>query len=302
MDDRRVVRLAGGRAVLVENGPMRLVIQAYSGNQARVELAEAVAGFAFTCLARVAAAQPMLRRPHGEIATVLNDRLAAMMLASVRRVGAADLTPMAAVAGTIADFVADRLFLPGVTRVIVDNGGDIAIRLREHEVVRVGIRPEVGSPGVSHTLRLDGRHSTWGVNTSGLGGRSLTRGIASAVTAVAANSSLADAAATALANACFAPDPAICQVPAATIDPASDLGDLPVTIRAAGLLPATIDQALANGLQLAARLQEQGTIRGAVLAVAGKIALTPGFSEAVGEISRYDGQNRWLGGGGDGDI
>ena len=68
------------------------------------------------------------------------------------------------------------------------------------------IRPQVNSRHISHVIRLDGSQAAWGVTTSGVGGRSLTRGIASAVTVLAANASVADAAATAIGNACFVED------------------------------------------------------------------------------------------------
>ena len=47
---------------------------------------------------------------------------------------------MAAVAGTIADAVADRLAARGMDMVAVNNGGDIAVRLSEDNTVRVGLR------------------------------------------------------------------------------------------------------------------------------------------------------------------
>jgi hypothetical protein len=285
MLDRRVEILHGGRAVLVENGPLRLVIQVFSGEVAETELAKEAAEIAFDCLAGVAKAQHILRQRHSWITREPEDDIAAAMLASVRRIGDEDLTPMAAVAGTIADFVADWLFSHNVTRVIVDNGGDIAIRLQEGETVRVGIRPDVESREITHSILLDSRLSSWGVNTSGMGGRSLTRGIASAVTVFADSSSIADAAATAIANACFAEDENIRQIPARMVDPDSDLGDMPVTVRASGLSPKTVAEALKNGLEKAMVVQRQGEIRGALLAVGGKYVQTPGFARAVGEVS-----------------
>ncbi len=285
MLDRRVEILHEGRAVLIENGPLRLVIQVFSGEVAETELAKEAAEIAFDCLARVAKAQYFLRKRHSHITFEPDDDIAATMLASVRRIGDLDLTPMAAVAGTIADFVADWLFSHNVTRVIVDNGGDIAIRLQEGEAVRVGIRPTIESRKITHSILLDSRLSSWGVNTSGIGGRSLTRGIASAVTVFAESSSIADAAATAIANACFAEDENIHQVPARMVDPGSDLGDVLVTVSASGLSPKTIAEALNNGLEKALVVQRQGEIRGALLAVGGKYVQTPGFAKAVGELS-----------------
>jgi ApbE superfamily uncharacterized protein (UPF0280 family) len=288
MIDRRVAILHEGRAVLVENGPLRLVIQAFSGPVPETELAREAGEYAFDCLARVANAQHLLRKRHGLITSFPEDEIARVMLESVRLIGDEDLTPMAAVAGTIADFVADWLFARNVTRVIVDNGGDIAIRLKPGEVVRVGLRPVIDSQEITHLIHLDSRSLSWGVNTSGMGGRSLTRGIASAVTAFAKNSSVADAAATAIANSCFAEDKNIRQVPAITVDPNTDLGDMLVTVSASGLTEKTVTEALGNGLKKAQVIQERRGILGALIAVGGRFVLTPGFPEIVGEISRYE--------------
>ena len=122
--------------------------------------------------------------------------LAQRMIESVRAIGDMDLTPMAAVAGTIADGVADWLFARGPTKVVVDNGGDIAIRLAAGETATVGIRPQINCSDISHIAYLDERRLSWGVTTSGRGGRSFTRGIASAVTVIAENASINIAAGT----------------------------------------------------------------------------------------------------------
>lgn len=286
MSDRRIAVLPGGKAVLAENGPLRLVIQACSGSVSEIGLAKEAAKYAFECLSRVAAVQQFLRKRHGLIDSSLQDEIARNMLESVRSIGNEDLTPMAAVAGTIADFVADWLFARDMTRVIVDNGGDIAIRLKPGESVHVGLRPVIESQEISHTIVLDSRFSSWGVATSGLGGRSLTRGIASAVTVFGASASIADAAATAIANGCFYEDKNILQVPAITIDPHTDLGDMLVTISVLGLTENTVRKALERGMKKATDIQERELIFGALIVVGGKFVQTPGFSEFVAEICR----------------
>jgi hypothetical protein len=121
-----------------------------------------------------------------------------------------------------------------------------------------------------------------------MGGRSLTRGIASAVTVFANNASVADAAATAIANSCFAKDDNIRQVPAKMVDPNTDLGDMLVTVSASGLAEKTVMAALGNGLEKAKAIQQRGNIRGALIAVGGRFVLTPGFLESVGEIYHYE--------------
>jgi ApbE superfamily uncharacterized protein (UPF0280 family) len=266
---------------------MRLVIQAFSGPVAEIGLAKEAAQYAFDCLARVAKAQHLLRQRHGLIGFIPEDKIARTMLESVSLIGDEDLTPMAAVAGTIADFVADWLFDRHVTRVIVDNGGDIAIRLIAGESAGVGLRPDIQSREITHLIRIDARFPSWGVNTSGLGGRSLTRGIASAVTTFAATSSVADAAATAIANACFAEHKNIHQAPAKSVDPNTDLGDLPVTVGISDLPQKSVTQALENGFRKATAIQKMGHIHGALIAVGGKFALTPDFSKNVGQVRNH---------------
>ena len=216
-------------SVLVECGPMRLVIRAWNKDQPQIKLVRQAAEKSITYLERIARCKPLLSRPGPESEELPQDELALRMIASANTIGDEDLTAMAAVAGTIADAVADWLFDRGTTRVIVENGGDIAIRLAEGETASVGVRPQVNSPHISHVIRLDGSQATWGVTTSGMGGRSFTRGIASAVTVLAANASVADAAATAIGNACLVEDGGIVQLPAENLDPNTDLAGLLVT-------------------------------------------------------------------------
>jgi hypothetical protein len=199
------------------------------------------------------------------------------MVTSVKTIGDGDLTPMAAVAGTIADAVADWLFERGLTRVIVDNGGDIAVRLAEGEKVTVGVRPHVASPLISHVIRLDSSRSAWGVTTSGMGGRSFTRGIASAVTVLADNASLADAAATAVANACFVADKGIIQLPAQNIDPNSDLADIHVTSEVKPLSKESIRKAVGNARCKADNLFQKDLIIGAFIALGSVYTITDGL-------------------------
>jgi ApbE superfamily uncharacterized protein (UPF0280 family) len=169
--------------------------------------------------------------------------------------------------------------------VIVDNGGDIAIRLAPGETARVGLRPEIAQPEISHVLNLDGRRSSWGVTTSGLGGRSFTCGIASAVTAVARSASLADAAATAVANACFAPGADVLRVPAAQLDPNTDIPELLVTVAVGDLTGAQRSEALSNARRKAEVLTRKGVIRGALAAVGREVVQTADFCKHFAELA-----------------
>ena len=262
---------------LAECGPMRLVIRAWKGDKPQIDLIRQAADKSFTYLERIAGLRSELSRPFPDIQVQPQDDLAMEMVNSVGIIGDHDLTPMAAVAGTIADAVADWLFEQGLTRVIVDNGGDIAIRLARGETATVGVRPQVTSPLISHVIHLDSGRSTWGVTTSGMGGRSFTRGIASAVTVLAADASVADAAATAVANACFVEDKGIIQLPAENIDPNSDLAGINVTTEVAPLSAESIRMAVGNARHKAENLFQKGLIIGAFIALGSVYTMTDGL-------------------------
>lgn len=314
--DRRIVVAHDKKSILAENGPMRMVIQAWEHGRFDIDLAVESARFAFICLEQVAAYRSVLMFRNPEILHNLaineaplplsseapiplnNEALIPLnneapiplhndasiplnMVKSVLAFAEPDLTPMAAVAGSMADAVADWLFNRGMTRVIVDNGGDIAIRLSGSETARVGIRTDINCPVISHVMVLDARHASWGVNTSGLGGRSLTRGIASAVTVLAESSSMADAAATALANACFVEDEGIMQVPAEKLDPGTDIPGIPVTVQVGNLKPDTVTRSLESSLTKAEAYVKQGLIHGALIAAGGREVLTRRFAEKL---------------------
>lgn len=117
------------------------------------------------------------------------------MLAAGR---AADTGPMAAVAGAIAQAVAQDLL--GLSpAVAVENGGDIYLALGREATVGIwaGQSPISGKLG----LKLAAEAMPVAVCTSsGTVGHSLSLGRADAATVVAADAALADAAATALGN------------------------------------------------------------------------------------------------------
>jgi len=277
MSYEQYIGLIDDESVLAECGPMRLVIRAWKGNEPQIDLVRQAAAESFTYLERIARFRSELSRPFLDIKVQPQDDLAKEMLYSVEIIGDGDLTPMAAVAGTIADAVANWLFEREATKVIVDNGGDIAVRLAEGESVTVGVRPRVTSRHISHVITLDSGRSAWGVTTSGMGGRSLTRGIASAVTVLSTKASVADAAATAIANACFVIDDRIIQLPAEKIDPTSDLKDIPVTTEVGPLSSEKILAAINSARQKADDFSQKGIIDGAFIALGSVYEMTGGM-------------------------
>ena len=282
------IELVDEETVLAECGPMRLAIRAWKGRRPQQKLCFKAAEESFACLERVARLRTTLSQPPDKIRTIPEDALALQMIHSVKAVGDSDLTPMASVAGTIADAVADWIFERGCSRVIVDNGGDIAVRLARGETVSVGVRPSIRASNMSHLLRLDSRRPTWGVTTSGFGGRSFTRGIASAVTALAASAAVADAASTVIANACFVQDENIRQILAEQIDPNSDLAGSTVTVCIGKLSEAKRKAAQINALQRAEDLVARGVIVGALICQDNLFAMTSSLNAWVRRISDSD--------------
>ena len=278
--DQKVHPLDGG-AVMAEMGPMRLQISSFVGKVPQREMNLRAAEEAFGCLERVARLKETLRKPLDARSPAPADPVALKMVESVQATGDPDLTPMAAVAGTIADGVADFLFSRGMTKVIVNNGGDIAVRLVAPNSVRVGLREKVESQDFRKVVLLapspENGSATFGIATSGLGGRSLTRGIASAVTVIAKTASKADAAATAVANASFVDCPGVVRQPAETVDPQTDIQGLPVTARVRDLDRETRKLAIAQALDRAQDLIVRHNILGAMVVVDGESGMTPFF-------------------------
>lgn len=271
--ERSVTVLPGG-SVLAESGPMRLVISAGIGKVLQTKMALRAADESFGFLERVAHHRKFLGRHFLECREEIKDPLVLKMINSVMMVGDEDLTPMAAVAGTIADEVADFLFEHGMTKVVVDNGGDVAVRAHGEDPITVGIRPDVNDRAVSHVIGLDPHLRSHGVATSGLGGRSLTRGIASAATVVARTASLADAAATAVANASFLEDEQIWRRPAEELDPYTDIPGLDITVKVGPLSEEKKSMAVSMALRRAEDLVRREVILGACVAVQGKFEMT----------------------------
>lgn len=111
---------------------------------------------------------------------------------------AADVGPMAAVAGTIAELVGKDLCRLS-PEVIVENGGDIFLYLPEKR--RVGLYAGESPFSNKIAIEIEPDETPLGICTSsGLVGHSLSFGNCDAVTVLSPSTPLADAAATRIAN------------------------------------------------------------------------------------------------------
>lgn len=212
----------------------------------------------------------------GQAARGVGARVAKRMCNATRRTACAGefVTPMAAVAGSVADEVLDAIVaVAGVRRAAVNNGGDIAVYLAPGQCYRIGVcaDPRSGQCAATLVLHEPGRH---GVATSGWQGRSHSFGIADAVTVWCCGPSAAaraDVAATLVANAVDADAPAyIDRCPADALEDDSDLGARTVTV-AVRTLPASLRRAaLAAGTRRAQRSADEGGLRAAWLQLQGE--------------------------------
>ncbi len=111
----------------------------------------------------------------------------------------ANVGPMAAVAGTIAEKIGHLLVKAGANEVIVENGGDIFVKIEKPIVVEIfsGKSPLNGKV----FLRVEKDETPCGICTSSATvGLSLSFGTADAVTVISKNVALADSLATKYCN------------------------------------------------------------------------------------------------------
>ncbi len=181
------------------------------------------------------------------------------------------ITPMAAVAGSVADEILEAMAAAaGITRASVNNGGDIALLLKGKETVKIGLVDRPDRPSLFGSATLSAADNVGGIATSGWRGRSFSLGIADAVTVLARDAAMADAAATFIANAVDLPGhPAVHRVPAASLQPDSDLRDMPVTRGVGPLGPEDVMRALDAGVAAAEAVIAAGLIVAAALHLAG---------------------------------
>lgn len=272
----QVARLADGRRLHLQDGPIDLVIEA-DGPARVVDTAYAAAAHRFAgLLDELCAELPALRSPADPDASPLQGTVARRMWEAVRPfAGAHFITPMAAVAGAVAQEVLAAMVRPGLTRAYVNNGGDIALHLEAGATFTVGLVDRPDRPRIVGTALLQAADPVRGVATSGWRGRSFSRGIADAVTILAATASGADAAATIIANAVDLPGhPGILRVPASHLQPDSDLGNRLVTRAVPELSATERARALEAGLARAHDLIRQGLIQAAALHLQGESAGT----------------------------
>jgi ApbE superfamily uncharacterized protein (UPF0280 family) len=271
--------LSGGRWHF-QHGPIDLVIGA-DGASGAVQAAHESAWKRFQpLLDELVVELPALRRPL-QGPCPLRGSVARRMWGACSPFQAGYITPMAAVAGAVAQELIACYGQPGVQRAWVNNGGDIALHLAPGESLKVGLVADPTRPrarDATGLLRSDADfrvHASLpvrGIATSGWKGRSFSLGIADSVTILARTAAEADAAATVVANAVDVEAPGIIRRPAHELKDDSDLGNIPVTVQVPSLPHALVHRALAQGRRRADELRAAGLLWSAALVCQGWLA------------------------------
>jgi len=267
-----IQELAGARLHL-SHGPIDVVLKAW-GTPEAVRAAYAAACRRFPgILPELCDELAMLRTPMHEHPSV-ESPVGRRMVDACQPFAGVFVTPMAAVAGAVADeLLAHMTAVAPLLRAFVNDGGDIAVMIAPGHLLDIGVAGEYARtaavPRLNGAVRLEAGSGIGGIATSGARGRSFSLGIADAVTTLAPSAATADAAATLVANAVNVDSPAVLRRPACKLDPDSDLRSMPVTVSVGPLTPAEVDAAIAAGLAQALEFRERGLIAEAALMLAG---------------------------------
>lgn len=267
-----VSALLGDGRLHLQHGPIDLIIEAFADCPREIQLAYEQASMRFSgLLSTLVNELGQLRTSLANTYPLFIDPVAQRMARAVWPYRDQFITPMAAVAGAVADEMLSALtHRRQLKRAYVNNGGDVALYIAPGETFEVGIAG-IEDTALKGRVRIHGSDAVRGIATSGWRGRSFSLGIADSVTVLAHSAAAADAAATMIANAVNIEHPDIERLPACEIREESDLGSLLVTRRVPTLDRVSVDAALDAGVRTAHRYWRNGLCRYAALRLQGQV-------------------------------
>jgi len=259
----------------LQHGPIDIIAHVDAPEEVRKRLYSTASHRFSTVLEELVAEMDLLKQPWSADLPDSKGGIAQKMCFAVR---GSDIfvTPMAAVAGAVADEMLETMLFEAqkpdscvehIHRMYVNNGGDIAFWLNTGESFSIGVVDNPGIPELNARVSLAYESPVRGIATSGWRGRSLSLGIADAVTVLAGSAATADAAATLIANDVNVDYPGILKRPASEVKDESDLGMLPVTVDVPPLPVDQISEALKRGAQTAGNFIRTGKIEAAYLSL-----------------------------------
>lgn len=264
------------KRVYIEYGPTRMVLDVFVGEKRVPEIGIIAAERLVLEIDNLAQYMPQLRKMRAfskvsdDFPSVLNK-----MITAVEKSGYEELNTLGAVAGSFSDLALEYVSGLGATRAIINNGGDLALNDLTGKDIKVGIPLDKDSSKEQLVLTINQEMNVHGICTSGIGGRSFTKGIAKAAVVLAEDSATADACATYIGNMTNVEDENIIRSLAEKIDSCTDIPGQMITLKVGHLSEKSKYKALLNGLDVAEALFKKSIIKGAVICIEDKIVKYP---------------------------
>ena len=245
--------------LFLQHGPINIVLEAFGDDK---KLAYWNAKKYFETLLDQLVLDLALLKKEVVFNRKFNNKISQSMQDATERFTPSFITPMAAVAGSIADNIL-RVVVNGTNleKAYVNNGGDVSFYLNENQTMKSSLS---AIPNMVAEIKY--KDKSRGIATSGWRGKSFSRGIADSVTVLADNAAVADAAATMIGNSVdIYNHPKIKKKPANKIYEDSDLNDLLITVQVGNLTKVEIKEALKNGYQTALQYVQEDLINTALI-------------------------------------
>lgn len=259
----------------LQDGPIDLIIEVDSIKEIRENLYLSAKKRLNTVLRELVSELDLLKSPWEIGNPVPKGRIAKKMYLAVCDLDVF-VTPMIAVAGAVADEILEVMcttvqksnyYFENVQRMYVNNGGDLAFWLKSGSSFSAGVVDNIEKPELKTKVTLNYQSPVRGIATSGWRGRSLSLGIADAVTVLSKTAVEADVAATLIANDVNIEFPGIEKLPASEVKDDSDLGMIPVTVDVPNLPDVQVAKALNRGAKTARKFISKGVIETAYLSL-----------------------------------
>jgi ApbE superfamily uncharacterized protein (UPF0280 family) len=297
MDGPQISWLPDGKRLHMHHGPIDLIVEAFGDEPERQAAYRQAAARFQTILGELVEELVQLRKPASATPRAFAGPTARRMEVAVVPHARTFITPMAAVAGAVADeMLAAMIAGRPLDKAYVNDGGDIALHIAPEHAIDAAIAGT--GHGFADRLHIDASDPVRGIATSGWRGRSFSLGIADAVTVLARTAAEADTAATIIANAVDLPGhPEIERTRANELAPDSDLGERLVTTGVGALTQTEIAKALDAGASVAERLRGEGLIEAAALFLNGESRLCSRLTlPLVGRVANTGGEAAVVGG------
>ncbi len=266
-----------GGVCFLDYGPIQMTIDIECKRQKRTQLAERVAYDVIAEFEQTISHIDMIKSYRRQI--VQQDNYSSVfkkLVAAVDRLGRSDFTLLAAIAGSFSEFALEKALDYGAERVIINNGGDIALSDVTGQPIVVAVPLQLTQANGAYVeIKVASNDGISGICASGLGGRSFTKGIASVAVVMAENASVADICATHIANQTNAESDKIVRAKAEEIDSQTDIKGHLVTLKVGAIDRKTKLTALLNGYNTLEKLQKEKIVKGGIVVVKDEIMMLP---------------------------